>query len=144
MTASRGASKPGNDATAALDSLDLSMELNTDELIRALKHYRRIARQDILQAEASADGEHLLLHAESRREVYSHLADIADTKPATEVVREALRLYQELPFVTGTPEGSFTVEKGRENALENFFVMVNLPPRVRRTVRSTRSRPADG
>lgn len=127
-------------AADGLDGLDLTVDISTDELIRGLKHYRRIARQDILQAEASDDGEYLHSHAASRREVYSHLAELADAEPPGEVLREALRLYQELPFVTGTPEGTHAWEKGRENALENFFVMVNLSPKIRRTVRSARSR----
>lgn len=140
------AEKPGrtaDDGNATLAGLELSVDLSMDELIRGLKHYRRIARQDLLQANAVEDGADLRVHAEARREVYTHLAETAAAEPAAEVLREALRLYQELPFVTGTPDGEFVWEKGRENALENFFVMVNLAPRIRRTVRSTRSRAAD-
>jgi len=40
--------------------------------------------------------------------------------------------------VTGTDDGSFTEIKGEENALENFFLMIGLEPRVRREVRSQR------
>lgn len=120
--------------------MELNVALSTDELIRGLKHYKRIARQDLLQAAEEPDSERITLHAESRREIYSHLAELADTEPASEVVRAALRIYQSLPFVTGTPEDSFIDIKGRENALENFFLMINLEPKIRREVRSQRSK----
>ncbi len=120
--------------------MELNVALSTEEIIRGLKHYKRIARQDMLQAGELANPERATRHAESRREIYTHLAEIAEVEPSSEVVREALRLYQELPFVTGTPEDSYVDIKGRENALENFFLMINLEPRIRREVRSQRSR----
>ena len=135
----RKSTKNGKD----VEAMELNVALSTDDLIRGLKHYRRIARQDLLQAGESADSERITVHAESRREIYSHLAELADTEPASEVAREALRLYQNLPFVTGTPEDLFADIKGRENALENFFLMINLEPKIRRSVRSQRSKLAD-
>ena len=130
----------GSNAGKDLETMELNVALSTDEIIRGLKHYKRIARQDMLQAGEFDDAGRASLHAECRREVYSHLAEFAEAEPAAEVVREALRLYRELPFVTGTPEDSFVDIKGRENALENFFLMINLEPRIRREVRSQRSR----
>ncbi len=119
--------------------MELNVALSSSEIIRGLKHYRRIARQDLLQAPESPDPDRFTRHAESRREVYSHLAEVASTEPSDEVLREALRWYRELPFVTGTPEDSHVEIKGRENALENFFLMINLEPKIRRQVRSQRT-----
>lgn|GEM_PF-116101 len=126
-----------------LETMELNIALSCDEIIRGLKHYKRIARQDLLQAEGDPDFERRALHARSRREVYSQLAELATAEPASEVLREALRLYRELPFVTGTPEDSHVDIKGRENALENFFLMVNLQPKIRREIRKQRSRLPD-
>lgn len=136
-------SEKGPRAGKDLETMELNVSLSSGELLKGLKHYRRIARQDLLQAGDSADGERIRLHAESRREVYGHLAELASTEPASEVLREALRLYRSLPFVTGTPEDSYPDIKGRENALENFFVMINLEPRIRREIRSQRTRLPD-
>ncbi len=137
----KSGNKPtGKDAGKDLETMELNVALSSDDIIRGLKHYKRIARQDMLQATELASPERVTLHAENRRQVYSRLAEVAAVEPANEVVREALRLYQELPFVTGTPEDSFVDIKGRENALENFFLMINLEPRIRRQVRSQRSR----
>ncbi len=77
-------------------------------------------------------------HAEARREIYAHLSEIAEARSPTEVVQEALKAYKELPFVTGSGKDEHTEIKGQENALENFFLMIGLEPKVRREVRSQR------
>ena len=118
--------------------MDVKIVLSSDEIVRGLKHYRRIARQDVLRSQETDDPETFRQHAEARRSIYVHLAEIADTKTPEDVVREALRCYRELPFVTGTPDGEHTEIKGKENALENFFLMIGLEPKVRREVRSQR------
>ena len=50
----------------------------------------------------------------------------------------ALELYRSLPFVTVTPEDQYPEIKGQENALENFFLMIGLDPKVRREARKAR------
>jgi hypothetical protein len=118
--------------------MEVKVVLSSEEIIRGLKHYRRIAKQDVLRAPETANPEQFRAHAEARRRVYAHLAELAESAPPADVVAEALRCYQELPFVTGTSEDEHTEIKGRENALENFFLMVGLEPKVRREVRSQR------
>lgn len=118
--------------------MNVKVVLSSDEIVRGLKHYRRIARQDVLRAQETDDPETFRVHAEARRSIYAHLAEVADSQTPEDVVREALRTYRELPFVTGTPDGDHTEIKGKENALENFFLMIGLEPKVRREVRSQR------
>ncbi|MEX2534683.1 MAG: hypothetical protein WD273_03700 [Trueperaceae bacterium] len=118
--------------------MEVNVVLSSEEIVRGLKHYRRIAKQDILLASEAENPEAFRRHAESRRTIYAHLSQMAETRSPQEVVREALRCYQELPFVTGTSSDQYIDVKGRENALENFFLMVGLQPKVRREVRSQR------
>jgi len=118
--------------------MDVKVVLSSDEIIRGLKHYRRIAKQDVLRASETTDPDAFRRHAEARREVYASLSDLAEQQAPEEVVNEALRLYQSLPFVTGSDDPAHTELKGRENALENFFLMIGLEPKVRREVRSLR------
>ena len=118
--------------------MDVKVVLSSDEIMRGLKHYRRIARQDVLRAPETEDPETFRAHAEARRSIYAHLTDVAEAQSPEDVVREALRCYRELPFVTGTADGEHTEIKGKENALENFFLMIGLEPKVRREVRSQR------
>lgn len=77
-------------------------------------------------------------HAESRREVYVALGTYAESHATEDVVAHALALYRQLPFATGTPEHEHPDLKGRENALENFFLLVGLDPKTRREARSKR------
>jgi hypothetical protein len=56
----------------------------------------------------------------------------------SDVAREALKRYQELPFVTGTSMNEHVDVKAQESALENFFLMIGLEPKIRREVRSQR------
>ena len=117
---------------------DVRVVLGTDEIVRGLKHYRRIARQDLVRAEQAEDPDAFRRHAEARRDVYARLTEVAADGTPDQVVRTALEAYRELPFVTGTGPTEHVEVKGRENALENFFLMIGLEPKVRRTVRSQR------
>lgn len=112
--------------------------ITTEALLQGLKHYRRIARQDLLRAAETPFPEAFRIHAETRRTVYSELEAYAADHASDEVIDYALGLYSALPFVTGTPEDAYPELKGRENALENFFLMVALEPRRRRDARSKR------
>ena len=118
--------------------MDVRVVLSSDEILRGLKHYRRIARQDVLRAPETDNPEAFCAHAEARRSIYAKLAEIAETQPPNAVVVHALNCYKALPFVTGTGANEHIDIKGQENALENFFLMIGLEPKVRREVRSQR------
>lgn len=112
--------------------------LSTEQLLQGLKHYRRIARQDMLRAAETPYPAAFSQHAEARRAVYMQLTEAAESHTPDEVLALALAQYAELPFVTGTPEDEYAEIKGRETALENFFLLLNLAPKLRREVRSKR------
>lgn len=114
--------------------------LSTEQILQGLKHYRRIARQDMLRAAETPHPDAFLKHAEARREIYAELSSKAEEGSAEDVLEHALTLYRNLPFVTGTPEHEHPEIKGQENALENFFLMVGLDPKKRREARSSRPR----
>lgn len=123
--------------------MEVKVVLTSEEIKRGLKHYRRIARQDLLRAEETDNPEAFTRHAEARRAVYAHLTEIAEAMSPDEVALEALKEYEALPFVTGSEDEAHTEIKGRENALENFFLMIGLEPKIRREVRSRRPSAAD-
>lgn len=112
--------------------------LTTEQLLQGLKHYRRIARQDMLRASETSHPDAFLKHAEERRRIYVDLGDYAETNGTEKAVEEAVRLYQLLPFATGTAEHEYPDIKGQENALENIFLLVGLNPKRRREARSKR------
>lgn len=118
--------------------MDVKVVLSSDEMIRGLRHYRRIAKQDLLRSLETDNPDIFRSHAEARREVYAYLSDLAEKLSPADVAKEALNYYQQLPFVTGSPETEFVDIKAKENALENFFLMIGLEPKIRREVRSQR------
>lgn len=118
--------------------MEVRVVLSSDEIVRGLKHYRRIAKQDVLRAPETENPERFRCHAEARRSIYARLTEIAETQSPSAVVHEALECYKVLPFVSGTGEGEHVDIKGQENALENFFLMIGLEPKIRREVRSQR------
>src|SRR5690606_11202483 len=120
------------------ENMDVKVVLSSEEIMRGLKHYRRIAKQDLLLANETDNPEAFRRHAEARRGDYAHLSESAEVRSPAEVVQEALKAYKELPFVTGSGQDEHTEIKGQENALENFFLMIGLEPKVRREVRSQR------
>lgn len=114
--------------------------MTTDQLLQGLKHYRRIARQDMLRAGETPWPDAFLKHAECRREIYVELATYAEGHAPDDVIAHALHLYEALPFSTGTAEHEYADIKGKENALENFFLLIGLDPKTRREARNRRPR----
>lgn len=70
--------------------MDVKVVLTSEEIKRGLKHYRRIARQDLLRADETDNPEAFRRHAEARRSVYAYLTEVAETKSPDEVALEAL------------------------------------------------------
>ncbi len=124
--------------------MDIRVVLSSDEIVRGLKIYKGIAKQDVENAEELAlqrefnDPDIIRQHAEARRIIYAKLTEIAETQSPNAVLNEALECYKKLPFVNGTSESEHVGIKGQENALENFFLMIGLERKVRREVRSQR------
>lgn len=118
--------------------MDVKVVLSSDEMIKGLKHYRRIAKQDVLRATETDSPDVFRTHAETRRDVYAQLTELAEKLSPSDVAKEALNYYQQLPFVNGTSDQEFVDIKAKENALENFFLMIGLEPKIRREVRSQR------
>ncbi|WP_188961945.1 hypothetical protein [Deinococcus aquiradiocola] len=112
--------------------------MTTDQLLQGLKHYRRIARQDLLRAPETPHPDAFRQHAEARRALYALLEQHASEHGPQDAVDHAIAEYRTLPFTTGTAEHEHPELKGRENGLENFFLMIGLDPKTRREARSAR------
>jgi hypothetical protein len=121
--------------------MEIQVVLSADDIVRGLKHYRRIAKQDVLRAPETQDPQAFTEHAEARREMYAELADIAERSGPQEAVKVALTRYEQLPQTIEDDNPDHVTLRGQENALENFFLMIGLEPTVRRAVRSRRPSP---
>ncbi len=112
--------------------------MTTEQLLQGLKHYRRIARQDLLRAPETPHPDAFRLHAEARRALYVSLEGRAAEAGPQDAIEFALEQYRALPFTTGTAEHEHPGLKGCENGLENFFLMIGLDPKTRREARNAR------
>jgi len=109
--------------------------LSAAQILEGLKRYRRIAKQDLLRAEQAP---FWAKHAEARREVYGELMELAERGDVKLVIDRSLELYSQLPFVSNSGPEEHPEIKGKEDALENFFIMIGIDPKVRREARSQR------
>ncbi|MBI3962058.1 MAG: hypothetical protein HY335_04825 [Deinococcus sp.] len=109
--------------------------LSAAQVLEGLKRYRRIAKQDTLAGDQAL---FRVRHAEARREVYGELMALAERGDVKTVIDRSLQLYSQLPFVSSSGPEEYPEIKGKEDALENFFVMVGMDPKVRREARSQR------
>lgn len=137
----RSVSAPNGSDTSPHPYLDLApahVHLSIDDIVRGLKHYRRIAKQDLMRAAVTDDPEATILHAEARRDVYARLADVAVDGTPEEVALAALTEYAQLPFTHGATGHDVASIRGREHALENVFLMIGLEPKIRREARKRR------
>ena len=71
--------------------MEFKVTLTTEEIVRGLKHYRRIAKQDVLRAPETPNPEVFRRHAEARREVYAKLAEVAEREGPEAAVAYAWR-----------------------------------------------------
>jgi hypothetical protein len=109
----------------------LGITLSLSGLKTGLEHYRSLARQDLLMADVAPSPDTVRSHAESRLAVYGMLLSHAATEGPEEVVRLALRLYEQTPLVTTEDNDQYVRLVAREHALENVFVLVGLNSAVR-------------
>ena len=94
------------------------IEVSREDLVRALKRYKGLAKQDLLASELTPDPEYWRTHAESRRTEYKKLIELVENSGIEKACVYAFKTYQSLE--TGDEQG--TIERARtEQAIELFF-----------------------
>jgi hypothetical protein len=95
------------------------IEVSREDLVRALKRYKGLAKQDLLASELTPDPEYWRTHAESRRTEYKKLIELVENSGIEKACVYAFKTYQSLE--TGDEQGTIGESKGREQAIELFF-----------------------
>jgi hypothetical protein len=111
-------------------TVKLDIRLSTIDLVSGLKHYRTLARQDLLRAKTLEKPEVWRRHAEARLDVYYALTRLAERRPPEEVVAKAVERYREVPLVNETLQEKYIRFVAEEHAFENFFKLCGLEPEV--------------
>lgn len=98
--------------------------VDQDDLLRALKRFKGIAKQDLLLAEQNLKAEFRKTHAEARRESYTRLIEMVEESGIENACVFAFSEYLNLPVCpTQDP-----VMEGHIQALEMFFTAVGIEP----------------
>ncbi len=97
------------------------IQVAADDLLRALKRCKGIAKQELLIKEQTQNQEARKAHAEARREIYNKLIELIETSGIENACAFALNEYRSLPERNEEP-----VIKGRSQALEMFFNIIGI------------------
>src|SRR5690554_417793 len=94
------------------------VEVSREDLVKALKRFKGLAKQDLLASELSSDPKYWRTHAETRRAEYNKLIDIVVSSGIEKACVYAFKTYKNLDT---SKEPNFGEYKGREQAIELFF-----------------------
>lgn len=101
-----------------------------DDVLRGLKRFKRLAKQDLLASCRTSNPVFWEKQAEARRETYTQLMDLVERLGVDAACERALQSYAALPLVhsQGTPDPEVS---GKQQALEMFFEIVGIDEKRR-------------
>jgi len=110
------------------------IQVKNEDLIKALKRFKGLAKQDLLASELTPDPAYWRTHAEARRTEYKRLIDLVQNSGVENACVYAFHTYENLPTLDETM--NLPEYKGREQALELFFQILGISPIELRSARS--------
>lgn len=104
----------------------MSVQVAAEDVLKALKRFKRLAKQDFLASEQTPDPGFWRAQAESRRRVYDWLMQQVQDEGVARAYDEAVKAYTRLPLHRAT-EGMTPEVAGERQALELFFGILGVP-----------------
>ncbi|NLJ24775.1 MAG: hypothetical protein GX354_05020 [Firmicutes bacterium] len=103
------------------------IQVAKDDVLKGLKKFRRLAKQDLLASSLTSNPDFWRVQAETRRQKYSDLMELVDERGVDLAYELAVAEYAKLPlFDSG--EAIAPEAKGLEQALEMFFTLLGVGP----------------
>lgn len=102
------------------------VQIGNDNIIRALKGFKGIAKQELLTPETTPQAQYRKTHAEARREIYTKLIDLVEQSGIENACVFAFSEYRELPISEKLENEIDPVASGKVQALEMFFNVMGL------------------
>lgn len=100
--------------------------VNREDLLRALKRFKSLAKQDLLTSELTSDPVFWQTHAEARRNEYTRLINLIENSGVEKACVYAFKTFQEQQQ---DADGEQTGEqRGSAQAIELFFQIIGLSP----------------
>lgn len=101
------------------------IQVGRDDLLKALKKFKGIAKQDVLLSDLTSYPQYWKAHAEARRMEYATLIGLVEEAGVEKACAYAFSTYNNLPGVSDGDQ-TFAEIKGREQAIEVFFQVVGV------------------
>ena len=101
-------------------------QVEGEDLVRALKRFKSLAKQDLLTSALTNDPLFWRTHAEARRNVYSRLLELIESSGVEEACVYACKRYQEARLSAGPDQSP--EQAGARQALEMFFRVIGVTP----------------
>ena len=96
------------------------VQIERDDLVRALKSFKGLAKQDLLASGPSRQAEYRKTHAVARREIYAKLIDLVESSGIQNACVFAFQEYRNLMAGGDLPTAD-PISSGHFQALEMFF-----------------------
>lgn len=103
-----------------------SVQVAAEDVLKALKRFKRLAKQDILASERTPNPAFWREQAEVRRRVYDRLMEQVAAEGVAAAYEMAREAYAELPLLRDGESPSPAVS-GERQALELFFHIIGAP-----------------
>ncbi|HEY8392640.1 MAG TPA: hypothetical protein VIL83_07940 [Capillibacterium sp.] len=101
-------------------------QVEEEDLVRALKRFKSLAKQDLLTSALTDDPHFWKTHAEARRNEYSRLLELIESAGVEEACVYAWRRYQKFRLAVGPDQSP--EQAGARQALELFFKVIGVTP----------------
>ena len=112
-------------------------EVSPEDLLRGLKRFKRLAKQDLLASSKTPNPRYWTLQAEARRKTYDLLMERIQAGGLEDAYETARHSYLTLPLNASEPDQQAQL-KGQEQALELFFGMLGLNEQTVQSLRQER------
>lgn len=114
------------------------VSVGQEDVLRALKKFRRLAKQDLLASEQTSDPDYWREQAHARREAYARLIASVEQRGVDAACREAIEAYAALPLLRdGQKDARIS---GEEQAYEMFLRVVGIDDKEITRLRNGRRR----
>ena len=101
-------------------------QVQGEDLIRALKRFKSLAKQDLLASERTNDPFFWRTHAEARRKEYTRLIELVEDSGVEKACVYALKTYKRIRLNNRTERNP--EQEGARQALELFFEIIGSTP----------------
>ena len=112
------------------------IQVAKDDVLRGLKKFKRLAKQDLLASSLTSNPDFWKVQAESRREKYSQLMELVEAKGVGLALYNAAALYAKIPLF-GTHDSVDPQVRGTEQALEMFFTLLGMTSEQMQVLRTS-------